>query len=274
MNSPIRVLLVGDRAVARTRIRAVLDEDRSIEAVGEASDGVSAVGLAWDLEPHVLLADAMAHTIDAVDLVDGLGVRCGGRVPGVLLMADEGDTRARRALRAGAKGVVLSSVTPGQLLSAVHVVAAGYRVLLDERTLPARDDDAVPAVASFQEASAVKGTGMGLLTRREREVFRLLAQGLSNTEISVALVLSENTVKSHVQRLLDKLDLRNRVHAVIYAYRTGLMGYACPGPHARPEPEPLRPVSHPHPHSPSHSHSPSRRAGDPVPCGSRAGASA
>lgn len=249
MSSPIRVLLVDDRAIARTGIRAVLDEDRDIDLVGEAPDSASAVGKVRHLEPHVLLAGALSQAVDAVELVGELAMRCDGRAPGVLLMANEADTCARRAFQAGVKGVVLSRVTPGQLLSAVRVVAAGYRIFFDETNLPARDDGPVPQVTPLRDVATANAAGAGLLTRREKEVFQLLAQGLSNTEISAALVLSENTVKSHVQRLLEKLNLRNRVHAVIHAYRTGLVAPPCP------EPGP-------------------QWAGDRFPYGSRVGASA
>ncbi|MER6091033.1 response regulator transcription factor [Streptomyces bluensis] len=228
MSAPIRVLLVDDRAIARTGIRAVLDEDRDIEVVGEAPDLASAVAKARHLQPRLLLAGVLSQAVDPVELVDELHVRCGERVPGVLLMANEADTCVRRAFQAGVQGVVLSRVTPGQLLSAVHVVAAGYRIYFDERVVQARDDDLVPQVTSCHDVSTEDTTGISLLTRREKEVFRLLAQGLSNTEISTELVLSENTVKSHVQRLLEKLNLRNRVHAVIHAYRTGLVTPPCP----------------------------------------------
>lgn len=228
MSAPIRVLLVDDRAIARTGIRAVLDEDRDIEVVGEAPGIASAVAKARHLRPHLLLAGALAQAVDAVELVDELHVRCGARAPGVLLMANEADACGRRAFQAGVQGVVLSRVTPAQLLSAVHVVAAGYRIFFDERVPPARDDGPVPQFTSCHDVSPADTAGISLLTRREKEVFRLLAHGLSNTEISTELVLSENTVKSHVQRLLEKLNLRNRVHAVIHAYRTGLVAPPCP----------------------------------------------
>jgi DNA-binding NarL/FixJ family response regulator len=228
MSSPIRVLLVDDRSIARTGIRSVLDGDGGIEVVGEVSDRASAVGKARELRPHLLLAGALPGPADAVELVDELSACCGGEGPGVLLMAHEGDSGARRAMRAGAHGVVRHRVTPEQLLSAIHVVAAGYRIFFDEEGPRAAGTGRFPGAAEFPGVPAAGLAGFEMLTRREREVFRLLAHGLSNTEISAVLVLSENTVKSHVQRLLEKLNLRNRVHAVIHAYRMGLM--APPGP--------------------------------------------
>ncbi|MER7187329.1 response regulator transcription factor [Streptomyces hyaluromycini] len=230
MSSRIRVLLVDDRSIARTGIRSVLDEDGGIEVVGEVADRASAVGKARELRPHLLLAGALAGPADVVELVDELSECCGGRGPGVLLMAHEGGPGARRALRAGVHGVVLHRITPEQLLSAIHVVAAGYRIFFDGEGPAAGGDGLYPEAAEFPGVPAAVAAGFELLTRREREVFRLLAQGLSNTEISAVLVLSENTVKSHVQRLLEKLNLRNRVHAVIHAYRMGLMAPPCREP--------------------------------------------
>ncbi|MGW1619429.1 response regulator transcription factor [Streptomyces sp. NPDC002172] len=230
MSSPIRVLLADDRSIARTGIRSVLDGDGGIEVVGEVSDLASAVGKARELRPHLLLAGVLAGSAGAVELVGELSACCGDEGPGVLLMAHEGGPDARLALRAGAHGVVLHRVTPEQLLSAIHVVAAGYRIFFEERDPSGGGDGRNPGAAEFPGVPAAGAAGFQLLTRREREVFRLLAEGLSNTEISAVLVLSENTVKSHVQRLLEKLNLRNRVHAVIHAYRTGLIVPPCPEP--------------------------------------------
>ncbi|MFD5544490.1 LuxR C-terminal-related transcriptional regulator, partial [Streptomyces sp. NPDC127079] len=173
-------------------------------------------------------AGARPGAADAVELVGELSACCGGQGPGVLLLAPEGGPGARRALRAGASGVVGHRVTPEQLLSAIHVVAAGYRIFFDEPAPSECGDGRLPPAAEFPGVPAGDERGIDLLTRREKEVFGLLAQGLSNTEISAVLVLSENTVKSHVQRLLEKLNLRNRVHAVIHAYRTGLVVWPAP----------------------------------------------
>ncbi|MFF4315243.1 response regulator transcription factor [Streptomyces sp. NPDC001507] len=227
MSSQIRVLLADDRSIARTGIRSVLDGDGGIEVVGEVSDLASAVGKARELRPHLVLAGVLPGIVGAGELVGELAACCGDEGPGVLLMAHEGGPDARLALGAGVHGVVLHRVTPEQLLSAIHVVAAGYRIFFEEQGPSGGHDGRFPGAA---EIPGVAAAGFASLTRREREVFRLLAQGLSNTEISAALVLSENTVKSHVQRLLEKLNLRNRVHAVIHAYRTGLVAPPCREP--------------------------------------------
>ncbi|MER7727195.1 response regulator transcription factor [Streptomyces sp. NPDC096323] len=222
----VRILLVGDRAITRAGIRAVLDRDETIEVAGEARDAADAERQACRLRPHVVLADAQSPGLDAVRMVAALAVRCGDEMPGVLLMTQGTDDTAREALRAGARGVVLNRATPGQLLSAVHMVAAGYTVYEDSG--PRHPGQGEPwSPSACRRGTAAERSRAESLTRREREVLRLLADGLSNAEMSAALVLSESTVKTHVQHLLDKLHLRNRVHAVIYAYRTGLVPPVC-----------------------------------------------
>lgn len=223
----VRILLVGDRAITRAGIRAVLDRDRTIEVAGEACDAADAERQASRLRPHVVLADAQSPGLDAVRLVAALAVRCGDDMPGVLLMTQGTDDTAREALRAGARGVVLSRATSGQLLSAVHMVAAGYTVYEDSGPLHLGQGEESWSPAACRQGTAAERSRAESLTRREWEVLRLLAGGLSNAEMSDALVLSESTVKTHVQHLLDKLHLRNRVHAVIYAYRTGLVPPVC-----------------------------------------------
>ncbi|MFD4033246.1 response regulator transcription factor [Streptomyces sp. NPDC058637] len=232
ITASVRVLLVDDRAITRTGIRAILDQDRAIEVVGEAADAADAEREVLRLGPGVVLADAQSPGLDVVRMVAALSARCGDAMPAVLLTAQATDGTAREALRAGAKGVVLSSATPEQLVSAVHMVSAGYAVYAAAGLRHcAGGGEPWPATAPRPGADAHRERA-GPLTRREHEVLRLLARGLSNAEMSAELVVSESTVKSHVQNLLDKLNLRNRVHAVIYAHRTGLVPAlcACPGP--------------------------------------------
>jgi len=218
----VRVLLVDDRAITRTGIRAILDQDGAIEVVGEASDAAEAEREVLRLSPGVVLADAQSPGLDVVGMVTALAARCEDTMPAVLLTAQHTGGTAREALWAGARGVVLSSATPEQLVSAVHMVSAGYAVYAS--TGPrngAGGENPWPATAPRPGRETDRARA-GLLTRREHEVLQLLSRGLSNTEMAAELVVSESTVKSHVQNLLDKLRLRNRVHAVIYAHRTGL----------------------------------------------------
>jgi DNA-binding NarL/FixJ family response regulator len=228
ISSFIRILLVDDRTIVRTGLRVILDKDPDLQVVGEASDSPSALRKVYDLRPNVVLIDALSHTIDAVGMVTALALRNNGKVPGVLLLANEVDEYARRVFQAGAKGLVLSRSTPGQLLSAIRIVAAGYWVAADAGLSHLRSRDESWKVAASRSPAAPDEAGLGRLTRREKEVLRLLARGFSNAEISTELVLSESTVKSHIQHLLEKLELRNRVHAVIYAYERGLVASAHP----------------------------------------------
>ncbi|MGW1817702.1 LuxR C-terminal-related transcriptional regulator [Streptomyces sp. NPDC002125] len=227
MTASVRVLLVDDRAITRTGIRAILDQDRAIEVAGEAADAAEAEREVLRLGPGVVLADAQSPGLDVVGLVRALAARHGDSMPGVLLTAQGTDGTAREALRAGAKGVVLSSATPEQLVAAVHMVSAGYAVHVAPGLRHGTGGEEPWPMTVSRPGDDPYGARAGLLTRREREVLQLLARGLSNAEMAAELVVSESTVKSHVQNLLDKLHLRNRVHAVIYAHRTGLASAAC-----------------------------------------------
>lgn len=221
------VLLVGDRAITRAGVRAVLGLDRTIEVVGEASDALDAERRVAGLSPDVVLVDAQSPGLDAARMAAGLAARPGRDMPGILLMVQGTDESARQALRAGVTGVVLSRATPEQLLAAVHMVAAGYAVFEASCSPPPSPDGGPWPAPPCGHGTAEERARAELLTRREREVLTLLARGLSNAEMSAELVLGESTVKSHVQHLLDKLELRNRVHAAIYALRTGLVPAGC-----------------------------------------------
>ncbi|MEU5658225.1 response regulator transcription factor [Streptomyces sp. NPDC047737] len=220
-------MLVDDRAITRTGIRAILDQDQGIEVAGEAADATEAEREVLRLGPAVVLADAQSPGLDVVGLVRALAARHGDSMPAVLLTAQGADGTAREALRAGAKGVVLSSATPEQLVAAVHMVSAGYAVHVAPGLRHGDGGDEPWPVTVPRPGAGPDRARADLLTRREREVLQLLARGLSNAEMAAELVVSESTVKSHVQNLLDKLHLRNRVHAVIYAHRTGLVSAAC-----------------------------------------------
>ncbi|MGW0931407.1 LuxR C-terminal-related transcriptional regulator [Streptomyces sp. NPDC002644] len=223
MTADIRVLIVDDRALIRAGLRAVLDRHDAIEVVGEASGTADAQRQALRLRPDVVLADADMPGLDVPGLVEAVadGFRDGGG-PRVLLTARDHDAHVQRAVRSGAAGAVLSGATPEQLASAVLMVAAGYGVFAAPPTGTASAPRWPTAPCMDMSELAAELRRADVLTPREREVLHLLAQGLSNAEMSAALVLSESTVKSHVQHILDKLRLRNRVHAVIYAHRSGL----------------------------------------------------
>jgi DNA-binding NarL/FixJ family response regulator len=213
----IRVLLCDDQALVRGGFRMILEARPDLEVVGEAEDGLQAVELAGQTEPDVILMDVRMPNIDGVEATRRIVERgSGARV--IVLTTYDLDEYVYDAIRSGASAFLLKDVQPTQLVEAIRIVAAGdallapsvTRRLLDKfaRSLPDRQ----PAPAS-----------LSTLTEREVEVLRLLASGLSNAELSERLFVSEATVKTHVSSLLRKLEVRDRVQAVILAYEAGLV---------------------------------------------------
>jgi RNA polymerase sigma factor (sigma-70 family) len=214
----VRVLVADDQALVRAGFRKILEADPAIEVVGEAADGLEAVACGRSLDPDVVLMDIRMPRLDGIAATRRLAKE-GTDGPRVLVLTTFGlEEYVYEALRAGASGFLLKDVPPEQLLSAVHVVARGDALLDPTITRSVIEEFArKPAVrrelaAKFEE-----------LTPREREVFALVARGLSNAEVAAELVVSEGTVKTHVAHLLLKLDLRDRVQAVIYAYESGVV---------------------------------------------------
>jgi DNA-binding NarL/FixJ family response regulator len=214
VSAALRLLIVDDQPLMRAGFRAVLEATGEMEVVGEAGDGEAAVSLARALAPDVVLMDIRMPVLDGIEATRRLA---GHRV---LILTTFGlDDYIIDALRAGASGFILKDVPTEELVHAVRVIAAGEallspavtRRLLDRvgRRLPA---SATTAPAAFAE-----------LTEREREVFELLARGLSNAEIAELLVVGDATVKTHVSNVLMKLGLRDRVQAVVLAYESGLI---------------------------------------------------
>jgi DNA-binding NarL/FixJ family response regulator len=212
----VRVLVADDQALVRAGFRKILEADPNIEVVGEAADGLEAVRRVRELGPDVVLMDIRMPELDGIAATRQLSEGANGR-PCVLVLTTFGlEEYVYEALRAGASGFLLKDVPPEQLLSAVHVVARGDALL----------DPAITrtVIAEFAGKAAPRRELAGRLeelTAREREVFALVARGLSNGEIATELVVSEGTVKTHVAHLLLKLGLRDRVQAVIYAYESG-----------------------------------------------------
>ena len=216
---PIRVLLVDDQAVIRIGYGTILGAQPGIEVVGEAADGRSGVDLARRLHPDVVVMDVRMPVLDGIAATRQIAGPDVARPPRVLVVTTFNlDRQVYDALRAGASGFLLKDAGPAQLVDAVRTVAAGEALLAPavthallgrfaERVLPAATDD--PRVSA--------------LTPREREVLVAIADGLSNAEIADRLVISHETVKTYVSRILLKLDLRDRVQAVVYAYRSGLV---------------------------------------------------
>ena len=212
------VLIADDQALVRVGLRKILEAEPDTTVAGEAEDGQQAIAEARRLRPDVVLMDIRMPVLDGIEatrriVAAGPGTR-------VLVLTTFGlDTYVYDALRAGASGFMLKDAPPEEIAAAVRIVASGEALLAPAITRAVIEEFAwqSPAPPSPQPQAVEE------LTPREREVFDLLARGRSNPEICEALVISEATAKTHVARILQKLGLRDRVQAVIYAYETGLV---------------------------------------------------
>jgi DNA-binding NarL/FixJ family response regulator len=213
----IRILIADDQELVRTGFRVVLDAEPDLEVVGEAADGLAALDAAGTLRPDVVLMDIRMPVLDGIEATRQLAAA--GTETHVLVLTTYGlDEYVYDALKAGAAGFLVKTDSPERLVEAVRVVAAGEALLAPEitRRLINRFLSAPPPNAD------PPGT-LAELTAREREVLEHLARGHSNAEIAQTLYISEGTVKTHVARILAKLELRDRVQAVVYAYEHGLV---------------------------------------------------
>ncbi|HEX3789145.1 MAG TPA: response regulator transcription factor [Pseudonocardiaceae bacterium] len=212
----IRVLLVDDQELMRMGFRMVLGAQEDVDVVGEAGDGRRAVELARELRPDVVLMDVRMPVLDGVEATKQITEP--GLAKVIVMTTFDLDEYALSALRNGASGFLLKDTQPAELVSSLRAVASGDAVVSPSvtRRLLARFLGA--AGGELRDAAV-----LDVLTEREREVLVLIAKGLSNTELAGRLFLSEATVKTHVGRILAKLDLRDRVQAVVLAYETGLV---------------------------------------------------
>jgi DNA-binding NarL/FixJ family response regulator len=218
----IRLLLADDQPLVRTGFRMILEETDDIDIVGEARDGTEAVRLAGELNPDVILMDVRMPGVDGIEATRQIVTRNGAaRV--LILTTFDLDEYAFSALRAGASGFVLKDVPLDELARAIRSVASGDAVVSPRITRRLLDVYATQLPDLSAETSSPAHPAFDQLTPREREVLLEVATGLSNTEIAGKLVVSEATVKTHVGSILAKLDLRNRVQAVIFAYDIGLV---------------------------------------------------
>jgi DNA-binding NarL/FixJ family response regulator len=216
----IRVLIADDQPLMRTGFRMILDAEPDLAVVGEAADGAEAVRLAAGARADVVLMDVRMPGMDGIEAtrrLAGDGVQDPVRV--LILTTFDLDEYVLSALRAGASGFLLKDVPPEDLIEAIKVVAAGDALLAPSVTRRLLDRFAT----SLPDPAAARPAALDTLTARELEVLGLVARGMSNAEIAEHLVVSETTVKTHVGRLLFKLDLRDRVQAVVLAYETGIV---------------------------------------------------
>jgi DNA-binding NarL/FixJ family response regulator len=212
----VRVVIVDDDDLMRAGLRAVLSSDESIEVVGEAANGRAATPVARSARPDVLLMDVRMPDLDGIAATrEVLAAAPDTRV--VILTTFEQDDYIFGALRAGASGFLLKRTTPEDLVAAIHTIAGG-----DSLLSPSVTRRVIDRMARQPPPDTAAHKRLEHLTPREREVLGLIARGLSNGEIAVALVVEESTVKTHVKRILGKLRLRDRVQAVIFAYESGL----------------------------------------------------
>jgi DNA-binding NarL/FixJ family response regulator len=219
--APVRVLLADDDELMRAGLAAVLSSDSAIEVVGQASGGRSAIQCARALDPDVVLMDVRMPELDGITATREL-IAAAPQSRVVILTTFEQDDYIFDAIDAGASGFLLKRTRPEDLLAAIHAVAAGDSLLSPSVTRIVLDHVARQPTPTLDPAERLTE-----LTPRERQVLELIARGQSNCEIAATLVIEESTVKTHVKRILFKLDLRDRIHAVIFAYETGL---AQPGP--------------------------------------------
>lgn len=215
----IRVLVCDDQALVRTGFVTIFAAQPDMIVVGEAGDGRAAVDLSRRLKPDVVVMDIRMPGMDGIEATRALA-GTGATDPAKVLVVTTFniDDYVYEALRAGASGFLLKDADPPELADAVRTVARGEALLA-----PAVTRRLIGRYAARIRPSETSTTAVESLTPRELEVLRLIAAGLSNTEIAAALVIGAETVKTYVSRILMKLDLRDRVQAVVFAYRTGLV---------------------------------------------------
>jgi DNA-binding NarL/FixJ family response regulator len=214
-----RCLIADDQAMVREGFAAVLAAQPGLLVVGQAADGADAVHQARHLQPDIVLMDVRMPVMDGLQATRQILAAASPARPRVLMLTTfDLDEYVYEALRAGASGFLLKDATAAELVHAVRVVAAGDALLAPSVTRRLITD-----FARQPHPRPPFPTAVDALTPRETEVLRLIAHGLSNTEISDTLVIAEQTTKTHVGRILAKLDLRDRAQAVVLAYETGLV---------------------------------------------------
>ncbi len=213
----IRLVIADDQAMVRAGFRSLLHEEPDLEVVGEAADGEQAVAAVRRFRPHVVLMDIRMPNVDGLEATRRLAAE---ELPTriLLLTTFDLDEYVYEGLRAGASGFLLEDAPPEQLIDAIHLLNAGEAVLS-----PSVTRRVVERFARLPRPREDLQAALDTLTPRERQVLRLPGRGASNRELAEQLVVSETTAKTHVRSVLAKLDLRDRVHAVVFAYESGLV---------------------------------------------------
>ncbi len=213
-----RVLIADDQALVRRGFRMILDIEPDLEVVGEAVDGAEAVSRTRDLAPDVVLMDVRMPGVDGIEATRRITDDTSSRARVIMLTTFDMDDYVYDALQAGASGFLLKDIQPELLVAGIRSVHAGESLLAPTITRRMIESFLSRGPAGNRDDSARLAT----LTQRERQTLELLARGLTNTEIAETFVISETTVKTHVSRVLSKLEVRDRVHAVIFAYEHGV----------------------------------------------------
>ncbi|MER5727448.1 response regulator transcription factor [Streptomyces sp. NPDC002138] len=218
MTTPIRVMIADDQMMVRQGFTVLLNAQPDIEVVGQAVDGAEAITKIAELGPDVVLMDIRMPGMGGIEATAAITAAPGSTVKVLVLTTFDLDEYVYEALRAGASGFMLKDASADQLAEAVRVVAAGEALLSPNITKR--------LITEFSRMGAPRAPSkdrIGELTERETEVLSLIAQGLSNGEIAAHLIVAEQTVKTHVSRILVKLGLRDRTQAAVFAYETGLV---------------------------------------------------
>ena len=222
VRGPVSVVLADDQALMRMGFRMVLEAEEDITVVGEASDGTSALAQAKALHPDVILMDVRMPGMNGIEATEHIAQECPStRV--LILTTFDLDEYAFAGLRAGASGFLLKDTRPTELAEAIRTVASGEAVVSPRITQRMLEMFAASLPSSDAPEQSSCDPRIDSLTPREKEILVLMSQGMSNAEIAAHLVVSATTVKTHVGNVLAKLDVRDRVQAVVVAYETGLM---------------------------------------------------